>query len=361
MSAKILFDTQHLYYLPQYLPVAEALSRQGAKCQFVLYPEAELDAVKEQALTAEGFSFVYLEGKTHALEFYARCNADWVIFGNVPAFDASDKHRIAARLALMQHGIGPKSCYYDVSEFPFDVRFVEGQERLKRLSERFSDRSFVDTGYAKLDPIFRGDAPLLPLSSLGLSEQKQTILYAPTFFPSSIEHFPLHWPEQLQDYNLIVKPHFFSLTKSKYAAQRERFSAWQQYGNVYLAGIEDYNLVPFMQISDIMLSDASSAIFEFAAMDKPVVWCDFYRTRWSYSGLLKFRLKQRLDPDIELFHTLTRRAASAKQVKPAIIKCLSNPHDKQAERADLTKSMVGTTDGLCSSRIARYLADHVRS
>ncbi|MBD3587632.1 CDP-glycerol--poly(glycerophosphate) glycerophosphotransferase [Salinimonas sp. HHU 13199] len=358
MFEKVLFDTQHLYYLPQYLPVAALLKANGVKSEFVLYHEEALDKVKEKAITDAGFEYVYLEDKTHAFDFYQHALAQWIVFGNVPPFSAQQKNHITAKLALMQHGIGPKACYYDVSAFPFDVRFVEGQERLRRLSQQFPDKQFVDTGFAKLDPVFNNQHSDLQLSDLGLDPTKPTVLYAPTFFPSSIEHFQAEWPASLTDYNLIVKPHFFSLTKDRYKAHRKRFDAWAQFDNVWVASVAHYNLLPFMQLADVMLSDASSAIFEFAALNKPVIWCDFYQTRWSYKGLLKFRLKQRLDPDIELFHKLTTRTSAAKYVKPAIAGCLKHPETKQMARQELVNTMVGKTDGQCGARIAAYLTKH---
>lgn len=359
MSFTVQFDTQHLYYLPQYLPVAEALREQGVSCEFIFYKEGQLDTLKDTAIADAGFSAHYLDTPKQSLSFYQKSKANWIIFGNKPAFSDTDKPSISAQLALMQHGIGPKSCYYDVSEFPFDVRFVEGSERLARLQRRFPDRKFADTGYAKLDPLFSSECkPAVSVDQFGLDAAKPTLLYAPTFFPSSIEHLSASWPAQLSDYNIIVKPHFFSHTKPKYQAHRALFAAWQRHPNVYVTAVEEYNLLPFMQIADIMLSDASSAIFEFAALNKPVVWCDFYRTRWSYQGLFSFRLKRRLDPDIALFHKLTTRAAAANKIGPALAQCQQFSQVQQAARDKMLKEMVGRTDGRCGERIVNYLLSH---
>lgn len=359
MSLSVQFDTQHLYYLPQYLPVAHALKKQGAKCEFIFYKEGQLDRIKDEAIAKSGFSALYLDSPLQSLSFYQQSTADWVIFGNKPAFAVSEKPTISAQLALMQHGIGPKACYYDVSEFPFDVRFVEGSERLSRLQQRFPDLNFVDTGYAKLDPLFKSDSTnTVSIEDLGLDVSKKTLLFAPTFFPSSIEYLSEHWPEQLSDYNIIVKPHFFSHTKQKYQAHRSLFSSWQKYSNVYVTSVDEYNLLPFMQIADIMLSDASSAIFEFAALNKPVVWCDFYHTRWSYKGLLSFRLKRRLDPDISLFHKLTTRAASANKIRSALNLSQQSTKARQAAREKMLNDMVGRTDGKCGERIVDFLLSH---
>lgn len=352
---RVYFDTQHLYYLPQYLPVAKKLINAGVKCIFNLYPEEGFDDLKKRELDKCGISYNFIDDPKNAHLFYQKNKADWIFFGNPPQFCKSEKAKIKARLALVLHGIGPKAIYYSASEFPFDVRFVEGQQRLKRLQERFPESGFVDTGYAKLDPIFDGTPAQMCIRQLGLSPDKPTVLYAPTFYPSSIEKFDNALPALLADYNVLIKPHYFSLTKERYQGQRDLFKHWATHSNLHIAGVEDYNLLPFMQISDVMLSDASSAIFEYAALNKPVVWCDFYQTRWSYRGLLKFRLEKRLDADLQIFHDLCTRATSPKEVPAAIKSALDNPERLEPHRLKITQDMVGTTDGQCSERIKNFI------
>lgn len=355
MSGKVLFDVQHLYYLPQYLPVARILNTYNIKSEFILHRELHLDALKAKRMEQEGFHFQFIDDKSKTFSLYKNSTADWVVFGNIPYFSDTQKNVIKPRLALMQHGIGPKSCYYKVSRFPFDVRFVEGQQRLKRLQNMYPNGNFFDSGYAKLDPIFNGSHCHHSIEALGLDKNKPTVLYAPTYFPSSIERFPKNWPALLNHVNIIIKPHFFSLTRPKYKSQKAKIEHWNRYDNVYLAGLEDFDLVPFMHLGDVMLSDASSAIFEFAAINKPIVWCDFSSTRWNYSGLFKFRLKQRLDSDISLFNDITHRARNFAQANALISKCLTSPFEKQEQQRKITREMVGKTDGKCSIRIAEYL------
>ncbi|GFD93589.1 hypothetical protein KUL156_02060 [Alteromonas sp. KUL156] len=355
MSSIVLFDVQHLYYLPQYLPVAKELKSQGAKVRFILHKEDGYDEIKAQKLDEEQFEYCFIADKSNAFEFYEQQKVDWIIFGNVPPFHRKKKAFLHAKLALMQHGIGPKSCYYKVSEYPFDVRFVEGEGRLARLIKRFPQRTFVNTGYAKLDPLYGDNPAPISLEDMGLDPTKPTVLYAPTFFPSSIEQFDDNWPSSLSDFNIILKPHFFSVTKTKYANQKNKLHTWSSYDNVYLTQKSEFCLVSFMKICDVMLSDASSAIFEFAAIDKPVVWCDFTKRKWNYTGLFKFRMKKRLDPDIALFHDIAHRASNPIDSNRLLRECVNAPDAKHAERLSVTRCMVGAMDGKCSSRIAHYL------
>lgn len=45
----------------------------------------------------------------------------------------------------------------------------------------------MDTGYAKLDPLINNESLGFSCEQLGLDSKKPTVLYAPTFYPSSIE------------------------------------------------------------------------------------------------------------------------------------------------------------------------------
>ncbi|ATC94422.1 CDP-glycerol glycerophosphotransferase family protein [Pseudoalteromonas tunicata] len=351
----VIFDIQHLYYLPQYLPVLAELTKHDVACRFVFYrqAEAELQKVCEEVIANEQLDAVWVDNWSQALAHYTREQADWLVFGNA-VNDLDQLHRVS-KTVLMQHGIGPKQCYYDVSANPTTVRFVEGQHRLKRLQALYPNSNFVDTGFAKLDPAFNAPHALLTLEALGLDPAKPTLLYAPTFYPSSIECFAKTFAQDFSEFNIIVKPHFFSLSKDKYHKQRRLLQQWAQAKNVYLAPVSDYNLLPFMALSDVMISDASSAIFEFAALNKPVVWCDFYKLRWSYRGIFSFRFKQRLNDDIEFFHQITERVEHYQGLKQAVTEAFREPNKLASKRIEMTAQLAGATDGQVSKRIAEYL------
>ena len=51
---RVYFDTQHLFSLPQYLPVAEKLTNAGVECIFVLYPEEGFDELKKKRTRQSG-------------------------------------------------------------------------------------------------------------------------------------------------------------------------------------------------------------------------------------------------------------------------------------------------------------------
>lgn len=355
---KVIFDIQHLYYLPQYLPVIDALKQHKTDIELVAYKtdDNDLNRIVENALNDTQLTYKIVGNWQDALAHYLAQKADWIVFGNAVS-DLEQLHS-ASKTVLMQHGVGPKSCYYDVSKNPTTVRFVEGEKRRANLQAMFPNGNFVDSGYAKLDPAINRTSLKLSLSALGLDEDKPTILYAPTFYPSSIELFSANFANDFADYNIILKPHFFSLTKPRYTKQKAILESWAVSDNVYLAGVDEYNLLEFMAISDVMLSDASSAIFEFAALDKPVIWCDFYKLRWGYRGIFSFRFKKRIDESITVFNELCDRAASYQALGEVVANAVKNPQIKQSIRKQICDEYVGKLDGKSAERICDYLISH---
>ncbi|MBU2916948.1 CDP-glycerol glycerophosphotransferase family protein [Psychrosphaera sp. F3M07] len=355
---KIIFDVLHLYYLPQYLPVRDELIKAGHQVYFVFYKTSDpsLNEICQSVINKENLDCFLADDWSQALSFYLEQKASWIIFGN--AVEQIDVIHSVSKTAMMLHGIGPKAVYYEMPKKPMTVRFVEGEYRLNRLKGMHPNDKFIDTGYAKLDPAIQSDNNGVNLSDLGLDPNKKTILYAPTFYPSSLECMPKNLPQMLSEYNLIIKPHFFSLIKKKYKKHSKIFKRWQQADNLYLCGVEDYNLVPFMGVADVMLSDASSAIFEFAALNKPVIWCDFYKLRWSYRGIFSYRFKQRVDSDIQYFEQVGWRIQSPTELVDTLVDSLKETDAKVQQRAKVISQLAGRVDGQSANRIVNYLTNN---
>ena len=348
---QVYFDVTELYYMPQYSPICTALTAAGVDCCFVFYKQAGFDDLIPSF--REECEVRCVGSVDEAVELYQSEKPDWVIFGN--KIHSIEKVQAFSKTALVSHGIGPKSCYYTVSDMPTTVRFVEGPYRLYRLEGMYPNQTFIDTGYAKLDPAINGKLADISPSTYGLDDNKKTLLYAPTFYPSSIERFSLKFPEDFSEYNIVLKPHFFSMSITKYEKQKVILETWAKYPNVYLAGIDESNILPFMVMSDVLISDASSTLFEFAALDKPVVWCDFLKLRWAYRGILKFRFKQRMDQDLYKYADIAAHAQSYSQLRNIVDEQIANPNQYAAQRAKYTLSLAGKVDGKVSERIVNYM------
>ncbi|WP_028113285.1 CDP-glycerol glycerophosphotransferase family protein [Ferrimonas kyonanensis] len=350
----LFFELLYPYYLPQYLPVAMEWQARGGEVRFIChYIDSELMPGYRQTLAATGIEVFWVNGAEEVEALCHQHQPDWFIFGNTQQHFSSMPE--ATKVALMQHGIGPKACYFDMPKGRVDVRFVEGEHRLRQLQARYPEHRFVDTGYAKLDSIVNADNGESLTQTLGLDAAKPTVLYAPTFFPSSIESLPLDFPQHLLAYNLIIKPHYFSLTKKRYRNQSKRLHDWAKSPNVHLVPVADQDITAYMSLADLLVSDASSTLLEFAALDKPVIWCDFYHLRWTYRGPLKFRLKQRMAPELNQYKPLATVVERPGELADAIAHQLANPGQLRDVRHSLTSQLVGRVDGQCSHRVVDCL------
>jgi hypothetical protein len=352
---KICFDVLHLYYLTQFLPVLRVLTARGVDCRFCFYRDAQMQRTLDQVIEHEALAVVWVESQEQAASYYRDQRFDWVVFSN--AFKHLSTLAPQTRTAQIYHGIGMKSDVYSPGLMEMDIRFIEGPHYSEALQELYPGRALLEVGYAKLDPLFgpREQRPRLDLAALGLDPTRLTILYAPTFYPSSIELMADDWPEQFAEFNLVVKPHFFTWSKSRYRKQRRKLEQWARAGNVHVPDPHVFNLLPFMGTADLMISDASSALFEFAAIDKPVIWCDFLKLRWSYRGPLHYRLTRRMDATIDQYRDICAHAAGYEEMKMQVRSQLDNPGEYSGKRKAYTQRLIGKTDGKVSQRIADYL------
>jgi len=350
---QICFDTQNIYYLPQYLPVAAELHKRGHKCEFIVYEDKNDKTLFGNEDTLNDHITTWVKNESTAYSYYLRKKPDWIFFGNT--FPHLEEIHQNSKTAQLGHGIGPKPSYYHKSSTPMTVRFMEGDLRLNKIQELYPDGNFVQTGFSKLDPLFSSVSTNTFSYPDTLDPAKKTILYAPTFNPSSIEMFPDDWPADFPDYNIIIKPHAISLNRKRYEKQRNKFSLWKEYKNVYLTRDTEFSLIPFMAISDILLSEASSTLFEFAALDRPVIICDFYKLKWTYRGIFKYRFENRFEKDNVLYKEIGKHVKAYDELRTAIPQQLNHIDEYHTQRKRYTREHVGLTDGKASARICDYL------
>ncbi|MHB2148712.1 CDP-glycerol glycerophosphotransferase family protein [Calditrichota bacterium LG25] len=180
-------------------------------------------------------------------------------------------------LCFLNHGTGIKNILYrNLAKFP-DHRyqiFVEGQHRVKSLlsSPALGKNEVHLVGLPKLDFYFQGrfnDRESI-LRRWGLDPQKKTVLYAPTYKPTSLYDIKDDIFEQTKDFNLIIKLHPYSWM-GKYAPHRQHRiyeKRVKKYKHAVLLPFEAYNIVPFYAVADTIISEASSTVFDFLALGK---------------------------------------------------------------------------------------------
>ncbi|TLX77125.1 hypothetical protein E9993_05430 [Labilibacter sediminis] len=346
-----LFVTQHLYFIPQFYPIAKELQKRNENFLFLLMGKdlPFQNQIAEDFCLDNNFKFVIYDENAPAIKCKYMING-----GNkFPVFPIDYQYSVS-----VVHGIGTKAGYYTDILNSHDIRFIEGQKRVDTILELFPDTkcNLFNVGFAKLDTAINlsGSEKEQMFKQFNLDTSKKTILYAPTFYPSSIENMPLNFPEEFKEYNIIIKPHFFSLQRKKYIHQYKKMQKWNKYNNVYFAQSKDFDLCPFLAVSDIMISDESSAIFEFAALNKPVILNKNVRYRLSYR-IFKWKIKKRLDSEMNQYRKVGTAVDTFKALKYAVEEELKNPAKNEKYRKEICDQIVGQVDGKVSVRIADIL------
>jgi hypothetical protein len=353
---RVYFDTRELYFLTQYLPVFRVLRARDVECRFALYENrptqhaAVQKAVERLALPARWFAT-----KEEGLAWYRAERPDWIVFGNGYGFLAELPPE--TRTAQLYHGIGTKTDVYSPTLMEMDVRFIEGPHYERRLRELYPDANLAAVGYAKVDPFaYPGEErPRLDLRAVGLDPAKKTLLYAPTHMPSSFPRMADELPAHFADFNVLVKPHSLSYFGGKKRSHRRLIELWSRAPNVHVAAYDEYDPLPYMTAADLLISDESSVLFEFAVLDRPIVWCDFLWVHWTRRGPLAYRLKRRLDASIDPYRSMSAHASRYADLRRIVESELAEPGRFREPRRRCVEALIGPTDGKASERIADHL------
>lgn len=172
------------------------------------------------------------------------------------------------------HGLaGEKRGHFSVRNY-FDLYLTQGPyftAGFKKITAGRADIEVTETGWCKLDSLFTNHAAYLTeKQSLLIKHNCQSVvLYAPTFSPSltsTVNAFnDVFKLASSLDILLLIKFHDLM---DKEVAQRYAEEA-KKYNNVII--VEDRNIIKTMIMSDLMISDTSSVVYEFLLLDKPVV------------------------------------------------------------------------------------------
>jgi len=104
---------------------------------------------------------------------------------------------------------------------------------------------------------------------LSTSGTKKTILFAPTFSPSlsSAPYLKSEIKNLAADKSYLVVIKFHGLMAKDLRDQYKRLA--DSFGNIFYA--EEQNITKYVLMSDLLISDTSSVVYEFLLLDKPVV------------------------------------------------------------------------------------------
>jgi len=357
---KVFFENHHLYYLPNFLPIMAEIRSRGVYEIFASMPaymdQKEQDIFYKSCLQL-GINTIQEENEEKRLSAITQLQAQIVFVGNV-----GQLHKIInsnTLTVMVYHGIGLKQSYYNDIDDRIDLRAVESESRLKEL-QKLGCRNLVLTGFTKCDPLFKSlKNHNQKLTEWGLNPKLETILYAPSFYPSSQEKLIPFLSSLELEHNIIVKLHNFSWHQSKYRYQSQAMlDLAEKHKNIYLVPPEEYNIISFYPFGDILISDISSTIFEFLPLNRPIIMAESFTLRLKHR-LFHKRFLSKMDLNRIEMIDFAYRLNNPQDLPLMIYHVLDYPSEMEEKRIKAQKEYLYKIDGKAAYRLVQAMEEKI--
>ncbi len=172
------------------------------------------------------------------------------------------------------HGLaGEKKGHFRIRHY-FDLYLTQGPYFTKKFNELKSihkDFDVIETGWPKLD-IYGTNKFIYDEDKNNLLEKfkaKKIILYAPTFSPklTSAPYLTEEIKALSKNKDFLILMKFHPLMDENWLAVYKEIA--DKTDNIIFE--TEKNIVKFLLMADVLVSDTSSVIYEFLLLDKPVV------------------------------------------------------------------------------------------
>lgn len=306
---KLLFYVSKLYSIPVVSPLFAEASRRGIPCAFFVSHKVS-ENLPGEFLRAPVFT---------TLPEACGYKADFVLCpGNFVDF------RIPGRKVELFHGIGiEKPSHYRIRHF-FDYYFTSGPvvtERFLEMERKYRYFKTFETGWPKIDHIMSSDFRNTR-AEYSIPPDRKVILYAPTH-SSGMESAGaiVQVLDRVirSDEIWFCKPHEFAKLEIPAELEQARI-------------IRDYDITPYLHLADVLVGDTSSVIYEFMALNKPVV---------------TFRTMDRIDKGINI--------DSPDELRAALDRSLRFPEEFAEQRAKHLAEVNPILNGTISGGIVDLL------
>ncbi|MEE0980166.1 MAG: CDP-glycerol glycerophosphotransferase family protein, partial [Acutalibacteraceae bacterium] len=173
---------------------------------------------------------------------------------------------------------------------------------------------------------------------------RKIILYAPTFRGNSPEESyndqPLDYAflkETLgKDYALVLKLHPFTAKKYKLTEEQEK-----QFGDFVFDASNSISVETALCAADYLVADYSSLVFEYALLDKPMIFFAYDLEKYKHDRSFYFEYESFVPGRI----VMTNEEIAASILSDSC---------QQEKIADFRKKYMSACDGKCIERIAEY-------
>jgi CDP-Glycerol:Poly(glycerophosphate) glycerophosphotransferase len=310
---KFIFYIAKNYSIPIFIPLAQYLEITGHAYCFYVSDKVKNNFPKEW--DCRKILPTIKSAKNFKADFVL-CSGNFVDF------------RIPGIKVQLFHGLGiEKESHFKIRHF-FDIYLTSGPYVTQRFEQLQKENPYFlvkETGWPKIDYILNYPKPAL--DQLNLPAQKKIILYAPTF---STQHESASGI--METIPKIIKKDEFWLFKFHELMDPKSIELYKNIDPSKGKVLLNAEITPYLHAADVMVSDTSSVVYEFMALDKPVV---------------TYRTQGREDKGLNIL--------DVNELRPALDKCLQHPKIFKENRLKHLAEINPVLDGKISANIINYL------
>lgn len=273
---RVLFSGYAPVHFVCFQPLYERLKRRR-DIEIVLSGGREASTEGGPALTAKQLyaPFRVPPSSVKSLDKVQRERFDMVFCAHVSGyFPREDRDRIQ-----LFHGVSFRNMAVRRDVLVYDHLFVVGPYMRRLFTEnqllREDDPRLLPIGFPKLDRLTDGTLDRRRiLDRLKLSGRRPVVLYAPTgqaqnSLEIGVGEAMIERLKRTGKYDILIKLHDHP---------RDRLTDWPERLKPLLDAhtrlVHDYDVVPYLFVADLLVTDASSVSNEYALMNRPMVFLD---------------------------------------------------------------------------------------
>lgn len=260
------------------------------------------------------------------------------------------------------YGVGKELTMVRPSRGLYDLILAYGP-RDQQLFAYYTESKI--SGNPKFDDWFNGKVSVEAVASIRslLDPRKKTLLYLPTHSDlSSVDQIATELGRLRSEYNVIVKMHYFLTHEEPERVELLKKEKLIIYG-------DEIDILPLFKVSDVVVSDNSSAIFDAMLADKPLVLADLldaeyldqthkkrrqYRrgvnTALTFSGSIEQEIKR--DGRVITF-------SDPANMRSQIAEAIEDREFYREARRKLVAELFSYNDGKCGQRAAEMILECV--
>ncbi len=302
-------------------------------------------------------SFITSKSEQNRINKILKEAYDIIIVGNV-----GQLHKIIlpeAIAVMVYHGIGLKQSYYTDIDDRINIRAVESLDRINELKGH-GHKNLVLTGFTKLDRLHNiaNESTKIIEQDLELNSNKKTVLYAPSFYPTSIEKISPFLSDLSQDHNIIIKLHAFSWEQKKYHYQNLLCTELSRDNkDIYLLPNEAFDIIPYYLIADILITDISSTMFEYLPLNRPIIQAECYSLKLKHR-ILSRRFWKKMDIKRQENIDFTYKIFDPENLMSRVYYALDNIDEMSDNRKNACHQYLYNNDGSASLRLVDAIEEY---